>query len=54
MTMVSSDWTPSKDELRFILREHALILRPGEILIVQVPPDWSPAIVRDLQDALRA
>lgn len=33
-------------ELRFLLREHALILEPGEVLIVMVPPDWSPAWCR--------
>ncbi len=41
-------------EMRAMLREHALIAAPGEILVVQVPPDWSPSVVRDLQDALRA
>jgi hypothetical protein len=42
------------DELRFLLREHTLILEPGEVLVVMVPPDWSPAWCRDLHDALNA
>jgi hypothetical protein len=41
-------------ELRAMLREHALIVGPGETLVVTVPPDWSPQTVRDLNDALGA
>jgi hypothetical protein len=42
------------NELRFLLREHSLILEPGEVLVVMVPPDWSPTWCRDLHDALNA
>lgn len=41
-------------QLRFLLREHSLILQPGEVLVVMVPPDWSPAWCQDLHDALNA
>jgi hypothetical protein len=36
------------DELRVLLREHELVLRSGEVLVGMIPPDWSPAICRDL------
>jgi hypothetical protein len=42
------------DELRFLLHEHSLVLEPGEVLVVMVPPDWPPLHCRDLQDALNA
>ncbi len=41
-------------ELRILLRAHSLILQPGEVLVVMVPPDWPPAWCRDLHDALNA
>jgi hypothetical protein len=41
-------------QLRLLLREHALVVAPGEVLVVQVPPDWSPVIIRELSDGLRA
>lgn len=41
-------------ELRSMLRQHALIVQPGEMLVIQVPPDWSVGHVTDLQNAIRA
>jgi hypothetical protein len=41
-------------ELRELLRQHALVIAPGESLIVMVPPDWQPRDVRELNDALSA
>jgi hypothetical protein len=41
-------------ELRFLLREHSLVLGPGEVLVVMVPPSWSPSWCRELSDALNA
>ncbi len=41
-------------ELRALAREHALIVAPGEVLVIEVPPDWAPRIIRELQDALWA
>jgi hypothetical protein len=40
-------------QMRILLRERALVVGPGELLVVQVPPDWPPMKLRDLQDALR-
>jgi hypothetical protein len=36
------------------LRDRAVIVHPGEVLIVQVPPDWPVQDIRDLNDALLA
>jgi hypothetical protein len=44
--------TPS--ELRAMARTHALIVGPGELLVVTVPPHWPPWQVRELNDALMA
>jgi hypothetical protein len=44
----------SAGELRALLREHLIIMTPGEILVVMVPPDWTPLQVREYNDALRA
>jgi hypothetical protein len=52
--MTAVPFPPSADDLRFLLREHSLVLEPGEVLVVMVPPDWPPQHVRDLQDALTA
>lgn len=41
-------------DLRFLLREHSLVIEPGEVLVVMVPPDWPPSACRDLHDALNA
>jgi hypothetical protein len=41
-------------ELRELLRQHTLIAAPGELLVVMVPPDWTPWQVRELSDALNA
>jgi hypothetical protein len=48
----ASGLTPG--QLRVMLREHALIVAPGELLVVMVPPDWPPRDVRELNDALSA
>jgi hypothetical protein len=45
-------WPPTVGELRELLRDHALVITPGETLILTVPPDWQPIHVRELQDAL--
>jgi len=44
----------SPGQLRAMLREHAVVVGPDEVLVVMVPPDWSPQDVRDLGDGLRA
>jgi hypothetical protein len=49
--MPVSDITPG--ELRAMLRDHALVISPGEVLIVTVPPVWRPQDVRDINDALK-
>lgn len=41
-------------ELRVLLREHTAVLAPGEVLVVMVPPTWTPREVGELQTALRA
>jgi hypothetical protein len=47
-------WPPGPDDLRFLLREHSLVLEPGEVLVVMIPPDWPPWQAKELQDALTA
>jgi hypothetical protein len=32
----------SPGELRAMLREHGVVVGPDEVLVVMVPPDWSP------------
>jgi hypothetical protein len=44
----------SNGELRELLRQHAVVMGPDEVLVVMVPPDWSPRDVRELGDGLRA
>ena len=39
-------------ELRALARQYALILEPGELLVITVPPSWPPEQVRELNDAL--
>jgi hypothetical protein len=34
------------DQLRFLLREHALVLEPGEVLVVCVPPGLAAMAVQ--------
>jgi hypothetical protein len=47
-------WPPTTAQLRELLRDHALVVAPGETLVVMIPPDWGPIHCRELQDALTA
>jgi hypothetical protein len=40
------------DEARALLREFAVVVRPGETLILRVGNGYTPSQVRELQDAL--
>jgi hypothetical protein len=44
----------SAEIARALMREHAVIVGPDEVLVVQVPPVWTPREVRELNDALAA
>lgn len=54
MTQLNGLSDISPEQLREMLRDHAVVIAPGEALVVMVPPSWPPHDVRDLQDALRA
>jgi hypothetical protein len=44
----------SAAELRSILRRNALVVGPGEVLVVTVPPSWQIGAIQDLMTALNA
>lgn len=42
------------DEIRRLLRECAVVIRPGETLVLRVPDDMTPMQAREYMDALDA
>ena len=42
----------SDDELRAMLRQHAVVIAPGEVLVVMVPHWWAPEDVIGLNERL--
>ena len=42
----------TKDEVRQLLRECVTVVKPGETLVVRVGGEWTPAQMREMQDAL--
>lgn len=49
-----STWPPSGDDLRLLLREHALVIGPGETLVVMLSDSFTPMQCREIYDALNA
>jgi hypothetical protein len=37
-------------ELRALLRECVNVVEPGDLLVIRVPADWTPAQLRDLEE----
>ena len=44
----------TKDEVRQLLRECVIVVKPGETLIIRAYENWTPNQIRELQDSLNA
>ena len=40
------------DEVRQLVRECAVVVKPGETLVIQVGPEWNPPQIREVSDWL--
>jgi predicted SAM-dependent methyltransferase len=48
--VAAPDRTLSPDEARALLRECVTVVRPGETLVIRVPPSWTAYQVQEYQE----